>query len=241
MTNVINIAEVYSNTNNLYLNKNKNKNTFQQQHANVPCAPRPDLASQDASRRGGEKTEEEKDKEQECEAVPVSSIRFMTSNDYITDIRLNTNRIRSGARHERMTAYMSIKADTDKKFSIFIRSSLTTSLDETYRSIRASSNSQYLLDCADDFKHTFADADIMMLGRLRYTPKGGFVTDDHRRALRTGIMGFCMLNGKPIARLYLFNEVYDFELQNELSVKQQRYYDLEGIWARDYGELEDEL
>jgi hypothetical protein len=241
MSNVVNIAEVYSNTNNLYLNKNKNKNTFQQEHVNVSDASRPTCASHDASRPSGEKTEEEKDKEQECEAVPSKSIRFMTSNDYVTDIRINTNRIRSGTRHERMTAYMSIKTDTDKKFSIFIRSSLTSSLDETYRSIRASSNSEYLLSCADNFKQEFAHASMLLLGRLRYTPKGGFVTDDHRRAMRTGLLGFAVIDGKPHARLYLFNEVYDLAMQNELSSKQQRYYDLEGIWARDYGELEDEL
>lgn len=239
MSNVVNIAEVYSSSNNLYLNKNKNKNTFQQEHVNVSDASRPTCASHDASRPSGEKTEEEK--EQECEAVPVCSIRFMTSNDYVTDIRINTNRIRSGKRHERMTAYMSIKSDTDKKFSIFLRSSLTSSLDETYRSIRASKNSEYLLSCADNFKQEFAHAGMLLLGRLRYTPKGGFVTDDHRRALRTGIMGFAVVDSKPLARLYLFNEVYDIEMHTELTTRQQRYYDMEGVWARDYGELEDEL
>ena len=67
--------------------------------------------------------------------------RKVSSEDYYVQINMSVNEIRRGKRTTRMNAYLSLKDDNDKKFSIYLRSSLTSSLDETLRSIKKTDNS----------------------------------------------------------------------------------------------------
>ena len=230
-----NLAEVYSNS--IYKKKKKKKeNTFQQSSANVDTASPYPCASHGASRFSGRKTEESwLLKNKQVPSFEQLGERAVNPEHKYSEIRLFLSNIREG-RVQRVNAYLSIKEENDKKFTIFLRSSLTSALHETFRSISASSN-QYLHECAEDC--VAAHPNGLMLGRLRYTPKSGFVTDKHRKSLRSGLLGIYSDDTGLHATLYLLNEVYEFELTEDLTSKQKTYYEVGGIWSRDYGDMEE--
>ena len=63
----------------------------------------------------------EKETKKSGEAVAPKNIpRKLSREDYYDKINISVNEIRRGKRTDRITAYISIKDDNDKKFTIFL-------------------------------------------------------------------------------------------------------------------------
>jgi hypothetical protein len=166
----------------------------------------------------------------------ASRDRKLSTNDYYTEIRLSMGNLREGTRTSRISTYISIKSDVDRKYSIFLRSSLTSSLDETLRSIKKTDNKP-LQTIAEDFIEEHKDCDIIMLGRIRYNPRKGLINEMHRKNLKHALLGLYSINGQLYATLFLLGEEYQFELSNELSPKQQQFYETTGLWEAEINEF----
>lgn len=162
--------------------------------------------------------------------------RKLSTNDYYIEIRLSMGNVREGSRTSRMSCYIAIKSDTDRKYSIFLRSSLTTSLDETLRSIKKSDNKP-LQTIAEDFIEEHKDSGIVMLGRIRYNPRKGLINEMHRKNLKHGLLGIHSIGEQLFATLFLLGEEYEFELSSELSEKQKQFYETTGLWEAEIKEF----
>ena len=162
-------------------------------------------------------------------------IRKISPSHTYSEIHLQLGRFRQ-KREARVTAFISVKEENDNSFKIFLTSNLTSKLCEVRKSIN-DAKSTYLNDCAEDF---ISDHPKCMLGRVRYTAKGGYVTEETRSSLGHALLGTYVDETGPHAVLFLLNEIYKFDLDNALSAGQRQYYDLEGIWERDYPTMTEE-
>lgn len=196
--------------------------TFQQStplrsnSGNVEEASPPLLASPGASHP------ELKEKSQRPEKKSLENNgrgRKLKLDDLLLDIGCALSNIRSGARYQRMTAYFSIRTDQDVRYAIFLRSNLTTAMDEIIRNIRATDNKP-LLDIAKDYINS--KDKTLMLGRLRYTAIGGYVTEQHRYNLKHGLFATWMEGDQLVGELYLNGEYYPFIFHRDLTEEQTK-------------------
>lgn len=163
--------------------------------------------------------------------------RKISLNDYYVQINMSVNEIRRGKRTDRMNAYLSIREDNDKKFGIYLRASLTSSIDETFRSIRKTDNrilEQALIDmgsnCPSDAK--------FFSGRLRYNPRKWKIEDEHKTNLKSALIGIYDYGTHMTCTLFMLGEWYVIELSDDLTTKQQGMFDFTGIYERDVKEEE---
>jgi len=171
------------------------------------------------------------------EAVAPKNIpRKLSREDYYDKINISVNEIRRGKRTDRITAYISIKDDNDKKFTIFLRSSLTTSNDETFRSLRKSNN-QILTDNLIEIGANCPSNAKFFSGRLRYNPRRWKIEDSHKTNLKTAIIGIYDFGTSMTAVLYIFDEPYVIELTDDLTTK-QTMFNYTGSFERDIKEEE---
>ena len=161
--------------------------------------------------------------------------RKVSSEDYYVQINMSVNEIRRGKRTTRMNAYLSLKDDNDKKFSIYLRSSLTSSLDETLRSIKKTDNrtleeqfTQLKAICPPDAK--------LLMGRLRYNPRRFKIEDEHKTNLKSALLAVYDYGTHMDAVLYLLHEHYAIQLTDDLTEKQNGIFDFTGSLARDIEE-----
>lgn len=175
--------------------------------------------------------------EKKSKEVRKNIPRKISLNDYYVQINMSVNEIRRGKRTDRMNAYLSIREENDKKFSIYLRSSLTTSTDETFRSIRKTDNrilEQALIDmganCPNDAK--------FFSGRLRYNPRKWKIEDEHKTNLKAALLGVYDHGTHMTAVLFMLDEWYPIELSDDLTTKQQGTFDFTGIFERDIKEEE---
>jgi len=227
-------AEMYSVSNKMKLKKKLKKNTFQQStpsattdYVNVDRAAPDLLASQAPSGPGVRENQE------------VRENRFgrqITKNDLIVDMTCCLAKIRTGNRYHRVNAYFSIKTDTDLRYMIFLRSSLTTAHDEIFRSIDKAKNLP-LRSVAE----TFIDEhpENLLLGRVRYKPTNKYITEQHRANLKYGLMAIWIENNEFKGELFLNGEYYHFDFHDDLSPEQVKaQYSLMGQYTLDEGEIE---
>lgn len=228
-------AEMYSNSNcNKKKNKNKKENTFQQSSVNVR-GQAPTLSSSPSA-----------SSVEELPGVPGNHVvgsteerygrRLNWQNDKIVEMRLQIGNVRIGDRYKRAGAYISIKTDTDKRYMIFMKASLTTALDETFRSIRKD-NDKVLETVAMDMASEFHNKNLF-LGRVRYkVTKGQKIQKHHRSNLPLALLAMYIEDGEFKARFHLLGEDYDFVLSDDLSVGQKKFYEYEGLWQLDEGPM----
>lgn len=160
-------------------------------------------------------------------------------------IRLNPNakydriciqmtNLRIGKRFNRANIYVSMKESTENKFNVFLTGALTNSKHELYRGCK---NSQAVKSVIDALFGTYPD---MMIGRLRYKPINGFITDFHRKNTKSAIIGVYKNHlDEYIAVLVLYYEFIEIPLTHPLSEKQQGWCVYQGI-LDDYEEFDDE-
>lgn len=228
-----NPAEMYSNS-ELKKKKNKKKNTFQQSMTDKPSNFVNVRGQATASFSPPSATSEEVREE----AIPERSYgrRLNWQTDKIVEMRLQIGNIRVGKRYIRSTAYMSIKTEDDTRYMIFMRSDMTTALDETYRSIKKD-NDKVLQTVADDF-YTEHGLHKLSLGRVKYkVVRGQKIQKHHRANLPVALVGMWQEDGQMKARFHLLGEDYDFKLSDDLSESQKRFYTYEGLWQLDEGTM----
>jgi len=181
------------------------------------------------------KTPGEKETKKSGEAMAPKNVpRKISHEDYYDKINISVNEIRRGKRTDRMTAYISIKDENDKKFTIFLRSSLTTSIDETFRSLRKDNN-QILTDILIEIGAECPSNAKFFSGRLRYNPRRWKIEDAHKTNLKTAIIGIYDFGTHMTAVLYMLNEPYVLKLTDDLTTK-QTMFNFTGSFERDIKE-----
>ena len=163
--------------------------------------------------------------------------RKVSREDYYTQINMSVNEIRRGNRTDRMNCYISLKDENDKKFTIFLRSSLTSSNDETYRSLRKTDNQTLLQELANMETNCPKNAKFFS-GRLRYNPRRFKIEDEHKTNLKSAVIGIYDHGTYMTAILYLLNEYYIVELTDDLTTKQKGTFDFTGSYQVDVKEEE---
>lgn len=224
-------AEMYTNTitNTNTTEVYKKENTFQQSSqptalsVNVEEASPLPFASQGAS-HPGVREDREKNRLYGREAKV---------NDFFTEIQISLGKPKEGTRTTRCSVYFSLKTDTDKKYNIFLRSKLTTSIDETMRSILKNNNLP-LRDILNEFIES--GANNLMVGRIQYKPVNNFITKQHRSNHKNGLAAVYMLDGIEYCTLYFNGEYYQFELTDDMTQSQCKSYSKIGLWSRDNDE-----
>ena len=221
-------AEMYSNSiMNKKEKKNKKENTFQQSSVNVSAqAPTsfPTPAEQSV-------------KKTKDTGRPESRYgrRLNYQEDKIVEICMQVGNVRTGTRYNRASAYLSIRTETDVRYMIFMRSSLTTALDETIRSVRKDGD-KALMTCLEDAMGEHIN-DQLWLGRVKYKPINGFVKDEHRKNLPLSLLSMWIEDNSYHAKFYFLGDEYEFILDEDLSAGQQKFYELQGTWRLDEGSM----
>jgi hypothetical protein len=233
-------AEMYSNSNSKK-KKNMNKNTFQQSSVNV----RGQAPSFSASPAQAPLMREDLKIPKalgipEDQTVGISENKYGRrlnwQNDKIVEMRLQIGNVRVGDRYKRATAYISIKTETDTRYMIFMKASLTTAIDETLRSIRKD-NDKVLQTVAMDIGSEHHNQELF-LGRVKYkVTKGQKIQKHHRSNLPLALVGLWLDEGRYYARFHLLGDDYDFRLTDDLSANQKKFYACEGLWQYDDGPL----
>lgn len=163
--------------------------------------------------------------------------RKISREDYYVQINVSVNEIRRGKRTDRMNCYISLKEENDKKFSIFLRSSLTSSIDETFRSIRKNQNKtleealiQMGSNCPREAK--------FFSGRVRYNPRKWKIEDEHKTNLKSALIGIYDYGKHMTCILFMFDDFHGIELSDDLTEKQIGKFDFTGSFEVDVGESE---
>jgi hypothetical protein len=228
-------AEMYSNSNyELKKKKNRKENTFQQSSGNVR-GQAPISSSQAQAPLVKEDQEIPGDL-----TVGITEQKYGRrlnwQNDKIVEMRLQIGNVRIGERYKRASAYISIKTETDKRYMIFMKSSMTTAIDETFRSIKKD-NDKVLQSVAEEF-YTDHNNQQLFLGRVKYKiTRGQKIQKHHRCNLPLALIGMWVEDGKFKARFHLLGDDYDFDLSDDLTPGQKKYYEYEGLWQDDEGIL----
>jgi len=223
-------AEMYSNS---IMNKKENRkeNTFQQSNglagptnANVSAqAPTSFTTPAEQSVRDTGKPESRYGR------------RLNYQNDKIVEICMQVGNVRIGDRYNRASAYLSIRTETDVRYMIFMRSSLTTALDETIRSVRKDGD-KALMTCLEDALAEHSNQKLW-LGRVRYKAINGFVKKEHRKNLPLSLLSMWIEDDKYHAKFDFLGDEYEFVLDEDLSSGQKKFYELQGTWHLDEGTL----
>jgi hypothetical protein len=161
--------------------------------------------------------------------------RKVSLEDYYVQINMSVNEIRRAKKTDRMNCYLSLRDDNDKKFTIFLRSSLTSSNDETYRSLRKTDN-QALIEALMEIESNCPKDAKFFSGRLRYNPRRFKIEDEHKTNLKSAVIGIYDHGDRMTAVLFLLNEFYIVQLSDDLTTKQQGTFDLTGSFQRDVEE-----
>jgi hypothetical protein len=226
-------AEVYSISNRKRNQKEKEKlNTLQQSitplGSNVSdLAQAPSFAAQAASQPGVK----------EDRGIPDTGYgRKLSRNDLIVDMNCQLGKIKSSTRTSRMTAYFSVRTDNDVRYKIFLRSSLTSSLDEVIRGIKKDNNLP-LLTIAEDYITQQNQNGDLMLGRIRYKATNGYNTDQHKTNFKNGLFAAWPGQSGFEGELYLNGDYYPFTFDDEnMSAGQQQHYQQQSQWLMDIKE-----
>lgn len=228
-------AEMYYNYNSSS-SCSSSDSTLQQSNESV-VAPEARFSSSSPSGPDERKTKEYRET-RDIGSTPKKNIpRKISRDDYYVQINVSVNEIRRGKRTDRMNCYISLREENDKKFSIYLRSSLTTSTDETFRSIRKTDNKvleQALLkmgaECPSDAK--------LFTGRVRYNPRKWKIEDEHKTNLKSALVAVYDYGKHMVCVLFMFDDFEVIELTDDLTTKQQGTFDFTGSFQRDVKEEE---
>jgi len=229
------VAEMYSYSElELKKNRNKKKNTFQQSSGNVR-GQAPVFSSQDL---GSLVKEDQGIPGDQTVGITEQKYgrRINWQNDKIIEMRLQIGNARIGERYQRATAYISIKTETDKRYMIFMKSSMTTATDETFRSIKKDGD-KVLQSVAEEFYSDHYHKKLF-LGRVKYKiTRGQKILKHHRVNLPLALIGMWVEDDRFKARFHLLGDDYDFDLTDDLTDGQKKFYKYEGLWQLNEGPL----
>lgn len=175
--------------------------------------------------------------EKKSKEVRKNIPRKISREHYYVQINISINEVSRGKRTTRMTAYMSLKEDNDKKFTIFLRSSLTSAVHETVRLLKEHENT-FLMDKLIQMQMNCPKEAKFLCGRIRYNPRQWKLEAEHKPNLSSAIIGIYDYKTHLECILFLFDEPYVFSLTDDLTEKQQSKFEFTGSWVRDLGETE---
>jgi hypothetical protein len=163
--------------------------------------------------------------------------RKVSTEDYYDQINISINDIRITKRSKRMTAYLSLKDTNDKKFSIYLRCCLTSSLDETLRSIKRTDN-RILEEQFHLMSEQLQPGGKLLMGRLRYNPRRFKIEEEHKTLLKSALLTVYDYGTHMEALFYLLGEHYAIMLTDDITEKQKGIFDFTGSFKRDMEEEE---
>lgn len=230
-------AEMYSVSINKNKNKNKklNKNTFQQStdptgptnenvRGQAPRTSSPPSAPSVREYQGIPKDQDDKI------ATQKYGRRINLQNDKIIEMHLQFSHIKQGSRYCRIKAYISIKTESDSRYMIFMRSALTTAVDETFRSIRNDCDKVLESEASKIYSDYYNQG--LCMGRVKYKPvKGNTIKDYHRKNLPLSLLSAWISDGHWHAKFYFLDRDYEFILDEEITDKQKPFYSAQGTWS----------
>jgi hypothetical protein len=159
---------------------------------------------------------------------PKKGFKRISVNDKYVEINVQVTNYRNEGRFKRINCYVSLKTDTDQKYSIFLSGAGTTAKAELTRGAK---ENQSVLDVISTFQ---SEIPTGMIARLHYKAPKGFVTDFHRGLLKSAMLCIDEAEGDFIAYLYLLGEYYNIPLNTPLSTPQKKHYIASGIWQDTY-------
>jgi hypothetical protein len=163
--------------------------------------------------------------------------RKVSMEDYYDQINISINDIRETKRTKRMTAYLSLKDTNDKKFSIYLRCCLTSSLDETLRSIKKTDN-RVLEEQFHLMSEQLQRGGKLLMGRLRYNPRRFKIEEEHKTLLKSALLVVYDYGTHMEVLFYLLGEHYAIMLTDDITTKQKGIFDYTGSFKRDLEEEE---
>ena len=234
---VIGEKNVNSNLNsNLNLNLNLNKNTFHPEGENG-CAPEAHISPEEDLLREKIKSNNVLGFGSVMAAGPKPTkpgFRRLSHNDLYTEINVQIGNVRDEGADMRCRVYVSLKDQKDKKYSIFLSGAATSSKKEL---VRGAKQNKQVLDVIDYFKTKHVGC---MIARLHYKPVNGFITDFHKKNIKSAILCIHETNGTLCATLYLLGELIEIELNKELSKNQKQYYSAAGVYRNQLDQFIDD-
>jgi hypothetical protein len=159
--------------------------------------------------------------------------RKVSTQDLYVLINASMGNVRSGET-DRSTVYLSLREESDPRFSIFLRAALTSRIREVRASIEKTDNKP-LQTILDDI--VAQNNDGQMIGRIRYNARRGLIQEMHRKNLKHGLFEVHSQQGKLVGTLFLLGEEYPFEFTTG-SVKQQQHFDAVATYQAEIGEFE---
>jgi hypothetical protein len=232
-TDFTNDAEMYSVSSNKKEKKkeNLNKNTFQQSSVNVRGqAP----AFSSGAAHPGVKQRQEIPGIPGDQKVGITEQKygrkFSHQNDRIIEMHLQFSHVKEGNRHSRVKAYLSLKTESDSRYMIFMRSALTSAVDETFRSIRNDCDKVLESEASEVYSNHYYQG--LFMGRVKYKPvKGNKIEKHHRENLPLTLLSAWIEDGYWHAKFYFLDRDYEFILDEEISAKQKPFYSAQGTWS----------
>jgi hypothetical protein len=178
----------------------------------------------------GVKAEEKKTEKTESPRKNIP--RKVSNQDYYVQIRMSVNEIRRGKRTDRLNAYLSVREENDKKFSIFLRTNMTTSNDETFRHLKSHDN-YMLIDALNEIKLNCPPEAKFFSGTLKYNPRKFKIEAEHKYAIKSAVIGVYDYGDRMTAILFMMNEYYVIELDDDLTEKQENIFNYTGLYQRE--------
>lgn len=176
---------------------------------------------------------------------PKKSHDRLSKDDSYDIIKIQLAKIRQGESINRASAYISFKRDIDTKLKIKLTANLTDRKSEVIRgaSERVNMNgklikeNKYILNLVEQYK----DIDGIMMGRCKYTPSKNFVSNFNKQNLPCALLVLIPNDDMFIAKLHLWTEVFEINLDEQLTTKQKEAnYIANGTYVIDLPDLEDE-
>jgi len=228
-------AEMYSYSNQKEKKKEKlNKNTFQQSTDLAGPTDENVLAPAPVFLTGASHPRARENQEDQGVGItePKYGRRLNHRDDKIVEMHLQIGHVKLGDRHSRVKAYLSIKTETDNRYMIFMRSALTSALDETFRSIRKDCDKVLESEASNIYAEHHNQG--LFMGRVKYKPvKGNKILKHHRKNLPLSLISAWIQDGYWHVDFYLLDRSYTFVLNEELSEKQKVHYSAQGTWYDD--------
>ena len=241
MNNLRDNVVIYSNS-ELNLKKNMNMNRLRPLVDDNPLTPPASISSLITPSASGE----EKDLSTlfglngpVMAARPTKTIfgfERISRDDVYVQIDVQVNKLRLDGKYKRAKVYISLKRDTDQRFSIFLASSVTTSLSELHRGMKKKKETVLQM-----LEILYTRNSKAMIGRTHYKAPRGVKTEDFHRKLMTGAMcSLYQIDNEWFLDLLLIGELYTIPLEKPTNEKQSKVYSLVGSYKNDMEEFDDD-
>ena len=221
---------------NLNVNENMNVNTFRQ--IENDCAPEAHLVPEkplvterpenNVLAFGGVMAAQPKTQPSK------KGFKRLNTQAIYNEINVQVSNIRDMGRYMRCRIHVSLKEDIDRSYSVFLSGAATSS---KYELIAGAKDNEQVLSVINNFMIRQPGC---MIARFHYKPVKGFITDFHKKNLKSAIMMIYEENDVLVSELYLLGEYINIPLDKQLTKKQQQFYSLAGLYKAIPEQMTDE-